>query len=894
MSGEKRKYLDFDYITRQATGNWVSRIFPAIGIKFKGNGKKHQPCPMCGGHDRFRCDDKKGTGTWICNQCGSGNGIMLVQAYSKKDAYEAHAYVADILGIDGGKQISEEEKQAWAKAQTERESAEKQAKNQVRKQVATIAQQRFANAMMTASHPYLVKKQVNHAAILSALRIDEHNNLLIPLYYHNQQTGIITLCNLQSISADGQKLFIKGGLKQGAYFALGQLHTGSEVVFVSTGFATAASIYLAMDCQYPVIVTFDDNNMRHCASSIRSIYPNSRLIFCADDDYKTAQSTGKNSGIMAGSFCATATGGEFIAPDFGNDNRIKTGELTDFNDLAVHFGLEMVKAQISHTLNHPKPTMTKNQDKPISDDLDKALARFAQIGDVGRLTNKIYDLNGEIEMTKTQFAEKVGKELSQLWLNHTDKKMISKDEVQEILSKNQAEKYEDIFNQYWYIQGTKDVFNHKTGKRQPIETLRLEYPMIYDMWMKSSSRVKVENDNIWFDPSCLKAPQGDEPYINTFKGMPLKPVTAEELTEIYQNYGQKVDCSSSQGFMDTLKHGSRVFVSLIEHLCGDDKAAADWVLNWLAIPLQMPGTKMDTALIVHGHIQGAGKSLFFDRVMRKIYGSYALTLGQGQLESQYNDWVDSKLFVVFEEIFQGKDSYSHMGMVKQLITGDSVYINKKFTSGWTQENFTNVVFLSNDMRPLSLEKNDRRHVVLYPKAVLPKNTKELISSALNDPKLLMIRIFYTYLLYKDVGDQNEHTIAVDTDAKRNLQLISMPNWERFYLEWKDGMIDGVPYQTCLTQDLFNLYCGWCHEGGEKTTTLTKLSSYIAKHESKKVAWYKYDIEHKAGKHTTTETIKKQGTVIHIGTNKSGIPDQDWFGQAISGFRKKIGRFVKPK
>jgi len=119
---------------------------------------------------------------------------------------------------------------------------------------------------------------------------------------------------------------------------------------------------------------------------------------------------------------------------------------------------------------------------------------------------------------------------------------------------------------------------------------------------------------------------------------------------------------------------------------------------------------MDTALIVHGHIQGAGKSLFFDRIMRKIYGSYLLTLGQGQLESQYNDWVDGKLFTVFEEIFQGKDRYSHMGMIKQLITGDTVYINKKFVSGWTQDNFVNTVFLSNDLQPLSLDENDRRHL----------------------------------------------------------------------------------------------------------------------------------------------------------------------------------------
>ena len=36
-------------------------------------------CPMCGGKDRFRFDDKGGRGTWICSQCGAGDEIELVK-----------------------------------------------------------------------------------------------------------------------------------------------------------------------------------------------------------------------------------------------------------------------------------------------------------------------------------------------------------------------------------------------------------------------------------------------------------------------------------------------------------------------------------------------------------------------------------------------------------------------------------------------------------------------------------------------------------------------------------------------------------------------------------------------------------------------------------------------
>ena len=60
---------------KQACGHWP-RILPALGVKVIKN--RHQSCPVCGGSDRFRFDDKEGRGTWFCNQCGAGNGYRNV------------------------------------------------------------------------------------------------------------------------------------------------------------------------------------------------------------------------------------------------------------------------------------------------------------------------------------------------------------------------------------------------------------------------------------------------------------------------------------------------------------------------------------------------------------------------------------------------------------------------------------------------------------------------------------------------------------------------------------------------------------------------------------------------------------------------------------------------
>lgn len=495
----------------------------------------------------------------------------------------------------------------------------------------------------------------------------------------------------------GGKLFVKDGLVGGAFYTLGDVLSG-DTILICEGYATGASIFEALGSIYPVIITFNADNMVKCASIIRTLYPEHRLIFCADDDKATEQKTGKNAGILAAKEAVKITTGEHVSPDFGDDERTTTGELTDYNDLHAHFGMDVVKAQLVHALNRPRPKVITDTHGGYT--LDYLNENFAQIKDIGKITNKIYDLVNHTEMTKTHFMGLVGRELANAWLFGGKQKTIDRREAQDNTAEQFAAAYGNIFEQYWYIQGTKEVFNFKTGKRQPIETLRLEFPNEFDAWNKSKSRQKVESDNIWFDPTGKKRPQNGENYINTFKSFAIQPFTAQELgidDEKFNEHFMMGMCSP--------------VINLIKHLCGNDTHALDWVLNWLAIPLQNLGTKMDTALIFHGHIQGAGKSLFFDRIMRKIYGSYLLTLvGQGQLESQYNDWVDGKLFTVFEEIFQGKDRYSHMGMIKQLITGDTVYINKKFVSGWTQDNFVNTVFLSNDLQPLSLDENDRRHL----------------------------------------------------------------------------------------------------------------------------------------------------------------------------------------
>lgn len=62
----------------KAKGRWRS-ILPALGVSSDFLSGRHGPCPVCGGADRFRFDDKDQRGTFYCNACGAGDGFKLLQ-----------------------------------------------------------------------------------------------------------------------------------------------------------------------------------------------------------------------------------------------------------------------------------------------------------------------------------------------------------------------------------------------------------------------------------------------------------------------------------------------------------------------------------------------------------------------------------------------------------------------------------------------------------------------------------------------------------------------------------------------------------------------------------------------------------------------------------------------
>jgi putative DNA primase/helicase len=260
-------------------------------------------------------------------------------------------------------------------------------------------------------------------------------------------------------------------------------------------------------------------------------------------------------------------------------------------------------------------------------------------------------------------------------------------------------------------------------------------------------------------------------------------------------------------------------LNLLEYLCSGEarpREVYQWVVKWLAYPIQHPGAKMRTALVFHGP-QGVGKNLLFETVM-SIYGPYGRIVDQASVEDRFNDWASRKLFLVADEVVARQELYHVKNKLKGLITGDWIRINPKNVAAHDERNHVNLVFLSNETQPLVLDADDRRYVVVW----TPEKLEEGFYQAVKRELAAGGReALHHHLLTLDLGDFDEHTKPPMTNAKRRLIEQGLDSVQLFLRDWQAGDVvyrrDGgqaLPFCPCGSAQLYAAYLEYCRRNGE--------------------------------------------------------------------------------
>ena len=294
-----------------------------------------------------------------------------------------------------------------------------------------------------------------------------------------------------------------------------------------------------------------------------------------------------------------------------------------------------------------------------------------------------------------------------------------------------------------------------------------------------------------------------------------------------------VRCNLFGGWpMDPAPGKCSALLSLLEYLCSGEQNSDivyQWMLKWLAYPLQHPGAKMHSAIVVHG-AQGTGKSRFFEAYAR-IFGPYGRVLGQEALEDKFNaDWAQAKLFILADEVLARQELYHIKNRLKGFITGDTIRVNPKNIAAHNEKNQMNLVFLSNERQPLVLENDDRRHLVIW---VPPKLGDSFFNDVNAEIENGGVPALYQHLLDLDLGDFRPWTRPPMTGAKEDLITLGLSNEERFVREWRALELEGadgevLPFCPCLGSHLYHVYSLWCERNGERKRKAQDVIGFLKK------------------------------------------------------------------
>lgn len=750
--------------------------------------------------------------------------------------------------------ISDEEKALALKKQKEFDDREAEKRRKMATFAANRAKTQWEAVKPEAGviSPYLQRKGIDG----DGAKIAPDGSVFIPAYQYDPDGQ--HLVGLQKIDPAGYKRFNKGMQKAGAGLILGEIPPSPQLIMVGEGYATMQSVRMATGRQYPAVVAFDVGNLMHVIRWIRRDWPEAHLLFIADDDYlirqRYADRLKEDYGIVEVPELSGIQN-DLIDND-GMPVRVTSGIKKDPN------GDDYIYSEVIRN-GHGRSLTFRNAGihgaKNAAIDAGNASVVYPVFKDRG--TNKWTDFNDlhvheSLDVVKDQVQVAIDAALSGNPVPINKKGGKNADGKGERGGRKIKERSADfwakvnyLLDKFVLIYGTDEAYDSDRHMFIKVANLRLAYGSDeVKFWLNNGERKIVNKDRVIFDPGHKEDMTGA---INLYHGWTIQP-----------------------------KKGSyQKIMELVRHLSNGDKAVMTWLLRWIAYPLQNPGAKMRTSIVMHGD-EGSGKNLFWEIIVRRIYGEYGGVIGSEQLENQFNDWASKKLFVVADEVITRSELKATKGRLKKIISGDTVMINPKNLNAREEANHMNFVFLSNELQPLVLDSSDRRYLVLWTPPKLEKAFYRAVADEANNGG---IEAFYDFLLNTVTFDGfDEYTDPPKTEAKDDLITLSMSPPERFFNDWSKGFLP-LPFISCSAQQLYTGFLRWSSLSGERwpptMTLFGRTIDRIGKGLVRK-SLIKYDLN----------SDVKQRTVYLVGDKPDDKTISGWVEGASSLFEEHLKKY----
>lgn len=248
---------DWDHDLRPAMlGLWGDFISTVTNIDSRVFGGKHQPCPSCGGKDRFRFDNnqqEKGDGGYICSQCGAGDGAKLAMLVTGWDFPTLVESVAAYLCRQPVERVQSVKSASFAAIKDNSLGKYTDHQRCVEFMARCVD---YPLTAFTAQHnvtPPQAKVRERTRVNCEGVREMVDCRMAIPIHRINTDLTIGEMCNIALIDSLGQITYLAGGVSYGCAAVIGEdrakaVYLVSDIVNAwITHSITNARILCAMD-----------------------------------------------------------------------------------------------------------------------------------------------------------------------------------------------------------------------------------------------------------------------------------------------------------------------------------------------------------------------------------------------------------------------------------------------------------------------------------------------------------------------------------------------------------------------------------------------------------------------------------------------------------------------
>ena len=221
---------------------------------------------------------------------------------------------------------------------------------------------------------------------------------------------------------------------------------------------------------------------------------------------------------------------------------------------------------------------------------------------------------------------------------------------------------------------------------------------------------------------------------------------------------------------------------LLLHICGDDAAVLEWMLNREAVIFQLR-RKSQTAMVIQG-VPGIGKGFYYKAITEKLYGNYQQSI---QLKQQENDLFNT--FLTQTLVLHVEESQSQPAMRDQLfhwIADDTISVRRMHREVEAVKTYCNFIFVSNHFDAVQIESDDRRYTVA------PYQTEKLLDVFTNEELDVVIpqelSQYARYLLTREANVEKAR-IPITNQAKEEMRFAAMSTADLFVDAIKRGDLD---------------------------------------------------------------------------------------------------------